>query len=106
MPELTFTKLKRKQTGELEKIHEEMFMKSSGFDENVILEELKADIKKEAEADNDSDPELVDILEVLSHTATDANKKEMNTNIKKEPVTDDNLREGTSKPCTSMYVCK
>lgn len=83
-----------------------MFIKSSGLDENVILEELKADIKKETETDNDSDPELVDILEVLSHTATDANRKEMNTDIKKEPVTDDNLRVGTSKSCTPMYVCK
>ncbi|XP_053375768.1 uncharacterized protein LOC123563837 [Mercenaria mercenaria] len=104
MPELTFTKLKRKQTGELEKVEEEKLTRSEIVDDSMIFEELKADIKKEAESGNESDPELVDILEVLSQTATGDNNKGIQTekDIKQEPLSDS---DKTSKPCTTViYV--
>ena len=102
MPELTFTKLKRKQTGELEKVEEEQFVRPDIVEhENMILEELKADIKKEAESGNESDPELIDILEVLSQTSTADNCKGVQTTvtgIKQEPGLDTvkTIKTGTS----------
>lgn len=78
MPELTFTKLKQqKSTTDSSKDLE------VGEDESVILEELKADIKKESESGNESDPELVDILEALQQSTSAKDPSE--TRIKKEP---------------------
>jgi hypothetical protein len=77
MPELTFTQLKAKKTGEVEIMFTNKNQSNNDADkkgeiddsviDRVILEELKADIKKETD-ETDSDPELNDILEALQHS--------------------------------------
>ncbi|KAL4238919.1 hypothetical protein ACF0H5_003626 [Mactra antiquata] len=83
MPELTFTKLKRQQAIAANKALELNNAMDVSEEDSMILEELKADIKKENESGNESDPELVDILEALQQTSS---PRQVNENeIKEEP---------------------
>lgn len=61
MPELTFTRLRKHRVVE--------FLESNDNTANdVILEELKQDIKTEAESETEGDPELATVLEALSNS--------------------------------------
>lgn len=66
MPELTFTRLRNKVAGLFEGKESENL--DSSVDECMILEELKQDIKKEADSEQDGDPELATVLEALSQS--------------------------------------
>ncbi|XP_052767098.1 uncharacterized protein LOC128207929 isoform X2 [Mya arenaria] len=59
---------------------------NSADDRMMILEELKADIKKEVGAENDSDPELSTILEALSQNCEEPGDISRAQQVKREPV--------------------